>query len=115
MTGYREQRFDPNGVDGSPPLPFTATQWFGAVLVVLGALAIVVSLLGRLGVTPKFLDDPIPFVALAPVGAALLNARRRTSPFDPQVLRTRRIMAIVLALAVAIGAAVLAFLLARGS
>jgi hypothetical protein len=117
MTGDRENSFDPNGgADNRPPLrPFTPTQWIGLGILVLGAVAITVSILGRAGVIPDILHDAIPLVSLMPLGAVLMNSRRRTAPCDSEVLKRRRMIVIILALVVAVGAAVLAFLLARGS
>lgn len=117
MTGHRDNSaFDPNGVDKRAPLrPFTPTQWIGLAFLLLGAVSIVIYLLGRIGLIPKIVDDELPFVSFMPLGAVLMNSRRQTAPCDPQVLRGRRIMVIVLALLAAIGGAVLAFLLAKGS
>jgi hypothetical protein len=116
MTGYRDHSFDPNGgADSRPPLrPFTATQWAGLGLLLLGALAIVIYLLGRIGAIPKIIDDEIPFVSVMPLGAVLMNARRRTAPCDAEALKRRRIIVVILALAAAVLGAVLAFLIARG-
>lgn len=116
MTGYREHAFDPNGVDNRPPLrPFTAVQWTGLAFLVFGALAIAVSILGRMRVIPRILDDAVPFVSLMPIGAALMNSRRRTAACDTGALKRRRNAVMILALAVAVGAAAIAFLIARGS
>jgi hypothetical protein len=116
MSGYREHSFDPNGVDNRPPLrPFNATQWIGLAILVFGALSIAVSLLGRVGAIPDILHDDLPLVALMPLGAVLMNARRQTAPCNPEVLRRRRMIVVILALVIAVAAAVLAFLLAKGS
>jgi hypothetical protein len=115
MTGYRDHSFDPNGgADSRPPLrPFTATQWAGLAMLAIGALAIAVFILGRIGMIPKIVDDEIPFVSFMPLGAVLLTARRPT-PCDSEVLKRRRIIVVILALAAAVLGAVLAFLIARG-
>jgi hypothetical protein len=117
MTNYREHSFDLDGGAGSrPPLrPFTAVQWIGLAFLVIGALAIAVSILGRMRVIPSIFDDDIPFVSVMPLGAVLMNARRRTAPCDPEVLKRRRIIVVILALVVFVAAAVLAFLLAKGA
>jgi hypothetical protein len=115
MTGYREHSFDPDGGLGRPPLrPFTPIQWIGLSILVLGALALLVYILGRTGVIPKVIDDPIPLASLMPLGAVLLNARRQTAPCNPEALRRRRMIVVILAVVIAVAAAVLAFLLARG-
>jgi hypothetical protein len=89
MTGYRDNSaFDRNGVDSGPPLrPFTASQWIGLGMLVLGAVAITVSTLGRIGVIPDILHDAIPLVSLMPLGAVLMNPRPRSSACDPEVLK----------------------------
>ena len=116
MTRYQQGSFDPNGVDNPAPLrPFTAVQWIGLAILVLGALALLVYILGRTGMIPKVIDDPIPLASLMPLGAVLMNARRQTAPCNPEVLRRRRIIIVILALVIAVAAAVLAFLLAKGS
>ena len=115
MTGDREQGFDPNGGGevARPLRPLNATQWAGLGLLVLGAVGIAIFVLGRVGAIPKFLDDPIPLLVLAPLGSALLNARHPTALCDADTLKRRRIAAVSLAIVAAVGA-ILAFLLARG-
>jgi hypothetical protein len=117
MSGHREQSFDPNGgVDNRPPMrPFTGTQWIGLGLLLLGGMAIVIYLLGRIGAIPKIVDDEIPFVSVMPLGAVLMDPRRRSGVCDPEALRRRRIAIVVLALAAAVLGAVLAILLAKGA
>jgi hypothetical protein len=115
MTGYREHSFDPDGGLGRPPLrPFTPIQWIGLAFLVIGALAIAVSILGRMRVIPRIFDDDIPFVSVMPLGAVLMGSRRERRPCDPEALRRRRLIAVSLAVALAVLVAVLAILIAKG-
>jgi hypothetical protein len=118
MTGYRDKTaIDPLEPRESGPSrrPFNAVQWIGFGFLVLGAVMIVVTLLGHTGAIPKIGNDDLPFVGLMPLGAVLMSSRRQRTPCDPEALRRRRIAIVVLALAAAVLGAVLAILLATGA
>jgi len=97
MSGYRQSSFDPSaGGDYGPPLrPFNWVQWTGVGLGVLGVVALVADILGRMGVIPKVVDDPFPFVSLMPIGAVLINSRRQPACLSPETKRRRIIIAAV--------------------
>ena len=107
MSGYRQSSFDPNAYEhpGPPLKPYNWVQWTGVAIGVVGAALIVVDLLGRIGWTPRWIDDPspAPFMLLI-LAAALINSRRapKTLVGSEQLEKNRRLLLITVAICAAI-------------
>ena len=111
MSGYREHSFDPNAYEqpGPPLKPYNWVQWTGVAIGTAGAALITLDLLGRIGLLPRWIDDPspAPFMLLV-VGMFLLNSRRGPAAQvgSEQLAKNRRVILITVAIVAAvIGAA----------
>jgi len=116
MSGYRQSNFDPNAAAWSqpgPPLrPYNWVQWTGVAIAVIGAAGCIYYLLGKAGVVPRLLDDAMPFAVLPIIGATLVNSRRAPGRQLSPETRRKRLLIILVALAVLVLAAVAGFAIA---
>jgi hypothetical protein len=115
MSGYREHGFDPNAYEqpGPPLKPYNWVQWTGAALGLVGAALITLSLLGKVGLIPRWIDtSPAPFTLLV-IGMVLINSRRApaTQVGSEQLEKNRRVLLITAAICAAVlgAAAVIEF------
>jgi hypothetical protein len=113
MSGYREHSFDPNAYEhpGPPLKPYNWVQWTGVAIGSVGGALITLYLLGRIGLVPRWIDDPspAPFMLLV-IGMFLVNSRRAppTQVSSEQLAKNRRVLLITVAVcAVILGAAAL--------
>ncbi|WP_324806456.1 hypothetical protein SH584_09040 [Sphingomonas sp. LY29] len=109
--GYRTHQFDPNAYEeqGPPLRPYNWLQWAGVAIASVGVALFAAYLLGKIGVLPRWMDDPSPASFMLPMfGVLLINSRRApATPVDEQqTARNRRALIIIVALgAVVLGAA----------
>ena len=107
MTGYREHSFDPNAYEhpGPPLKPYNWVQWAGVAIGTVGAALITLDLLGRIGWSPQWIDDPspAPFMLLV-IGMLFVNSRRApgTQVGSEQLAKNRRVLLITVAICAAV-------------
>ena len=114
MSGYREHSFDPNTGAEALPNPLTWVQRIGIACLFVGAAVIFAFLGGRFGLIPKWIDSPIIGTLIVVAAGPLIGAGARRAPLTPDMKR-RRLTIMMLALAVAIIAAAVAFVIAKGA
>ena len=107
MSGYHRHSFDPNAYEqaGAPLKPFNWVQWTGVAIGFVGIMLITLDVLGRIGWTPRWIDDPSPasFMLLV-VGMTLVNSRREPGTIinAEQRGRNKRVLIVTVAICAAV-------------
>jgi len=112
---YRQSNFDPNagwGQPGRPLRPYNWVQWTGVGFVFLGVLGYLLYFADKFGWIDIGVHDAAPFVSLPLFGVVLINSRRAPGCEITPEIRRKRLLIIIIALAVLILAAIAGFAIA---
>lgn len=101
---YRQTRYVSVLQWGKPLRPYNKVQMLGVALIAASIAWLLLWFAGRLGWTPRWIEETWPFIVMSPLGNLLLYSRREdyVPPDDAQRRREMWVTGVAILIAIAL-------------